>query len=383
MKVAANPNKKNSLDWLVSARGYAMYGIFFGHIMLAYYTVGKDSSLFMTRFLQVSLIPFFVVLTGAFYQRPNVRFWQYFKLGLCRRIVPVYFFTLLVIPFILLTLKNSFFIDVVRWLPLYLVGIPMLSWPTWFLVCLFSSELIYFVIYPWLKNKPHFWPYIILAYLIAWSFNTYKMLLAPWAEQLTLVWMLHSSPLFIMLFLLGAEYKKAILKLGRWKLSKVFLLLVCSYAIVVIAVILNDSFPSNAGRGLRQYISDDMPVMFIGQYGHILWFLLAIVFSVSGFFALGRLLPRTRVMLLVGEHSMSIFCLNAIFHQVFNIELVKILPLPSNDWYWALIYSMLIGFAQLILSLLAAIALNKYLPQLTGKPMLKGPLLPAIYKKSE
>jgi hypothetical protein len=373
--------KSVGLDWLISARGYAMLCIYVGHVMLGYYGHGLKGGVEIGRFLQVGVIPFYIVLVGAFYQKQQLSFFSKLWFKFCQRIVPVYFFTALVIPFIVIFSETSFYTSVLRWLPYYLLGIPLISWPTWFLIALFTSELFYARILSWFKKPAALVVGFVIFYSLGWLLNDYKLSQPPWVESILLLGMFQAVPVFIAFMLLGAGLKKTILQMSRWSTGKVWLMLIAAYIPTLLAVSMNIEFADNEGKGLRQYLADDMPLMFIGQYGHYLWFLVSSVFGVFGFLALSRLLPSFRLFKEIGEHSLAIFCLNSIFHQVLNLKVAGWLRLPEDLWYWHLSYGVVFGLLQIILALLLAKWLNHYLPQLIGKPMLSGPILPALYRK--
>lgn len=376
------PKSKNGgLDWLVSARGYAMFGIYVGHMMLGYYAHGLKGGLEIGRFLQVGLIPFYIVLVGAFYQKSRQGFFSLLWLKFTQRIVPVYFFTLLVIPFVLLMSSGDPYNTVFRWLPFYLLGIPLISWPTWFLVALFSSELMYEKLIKFFKSPVSLWLGFFVFYSSGWLLNHYKIMSPKWVESMLMIGMVQVVPMFIAFMLLGAVLKKFILKLGRWPRGKVTLMLIAAYIPVLIGVSMNVHFSDNANQGLRHYLPDDMPLMFVGQYGSYHWFLLSSFFGVFGFLALCRLLPVNQLMKQIGENSLAIFGLNSIFHQAINAPLAGWLMLPEDKWYWHLSYGGVLGAVEILLALWLAVLLNRYLPQLIGKPMLRGPALPAIYQK--
>lgn len=371
--------KAKGLDELVAARGYAMLGIFVGHVLLAYFMAGNKTLLFLTKWMQIAFIPFFIFLTGAFYAKPPQAFKSFVWLRLCQRIVPVFFYLLLVIPFILLVSKHGFYHDIGRWLPLYLLGIPMLSWPSWFLVALFTSELFYFFLVGKFKSKQTLVLLALLFYLIAWAGNTYKLQLPVWVDSFSMIGMLQAVPFFLMCFLLGAAFKKSVLNMRKWSKTKLLIVFVVSQLLTFAAVYLNSSFPRPEVWSLRQYLSEDMPMIFIGQYGHGLWFLLSCVAGIMAFLTACYLLPALKIVKAMGDYSLILLGLNGIFHQVLNGLMVKQLPLPENTWYWGLVYALLLGFLQLLISVWVAKSLQHYLPQLVGKPMLKGPVLPAIY----
>ena len=371
--------KKAGLDWLVAARGYALLGIFIGHLMLPYIEKGADSLLFIAQSLQVICIPIFMILTGAFYSRGTQKFGGYTKLKFCQRMFPVYFYLLLILPFYYLFDPNPP-TNWLRWIPFYLLGIPMLSWPTWFLIGLFSAELMYFFIQPKLKSRQAMLTAATAIYTGGWLFHYYKFSMPRWVDFGSMIFMLQTTMIFIAFFLIGAICKKPLLKMSHWGSGKLLAYAIAAFTIMIPAVMFNTEFPAPPEGDLRSHLNQEMVMIFVGQYGNYFLFMLSCLAGVFGFLCVVRLIPVTQFMRTCGDYSLLLLGINAIFHQVLNQHFVQLLPLPTNELYWSLSYTVVIGTLSFVVSLPVAITLQKYFPQLTGKPMLKGPILPALYK---
>jgi fucose 4-O-acetylase-like acetyltransferase len=84
-------------------------------------------------------MPLFFFLAGIFAKTGTIPLKELFKTKLRTRLLPVLFFTLLAIP--LWVLSDSWEGTCSRFKS-YIDGLPSLNWPTWFLVCLFSLEML-------------------------------------------------------------------------------------------------------------------------------------------------------------------------------------------------------------------------------------------------
>src|SRR5690554_2111485 len=319
--------KRSRLDWLVASRGYAMYGIFLGHILTS---LGFDHGHhahdhpllhFIGRYLDPMLIPFFVLVIGAFYSRTGSGFLDYAKLKFGQRMLPVYLYLLLVIPFcFIFPVGGGTGWDSMARIPMYLFGIPWLNWPSWFLIALFVAEIAYYFIQPRF-NKPR--QILLLAlglYTVGWLFNYYKFDY-PSLFIIGMVWMIHACPLFLSLFLVGSLLKKHLIKMTQWPAYKVLLLAAAASIVLVLSVESNTYPMLPVGHGLRDFIPNDRITNFVGQYGQYIWFILASIAGPITFLCFCRLAPVSRFMRLCGDYSLILLGLNGIFMNVLNVRL--------------------------------------------------------------
>lgn len=362
-----------------------MYGVFTGHVMVSFiYDQGYEQLIAVARYLDPMFIPFFAILTGAFFSRGNTGFRNFAWLKFGQRMFPVYFYLLLIIPFyFMFPLPGRTAMDSLIYAPLYLFGIPWLSWTSWFLVALFTAELMYYFIQPHAqKNRLRLVLLAVVFYSLAWLYNHYKLAAPPLLMATSMFWMLHASLLFCAYFLVGALLRPHILAMARWSWQRV-LLSGGAAALVCWLGISRNSFAAPAADNafLHDVFSGDMIVTAIGQYGHYLWFMLSALGAPLAFLCACRLLPVNRLMRACGDHSLVLLGLNGVFLNVLNIRLTGFFIPPGGSLAGLLLYSMLIALVSMAICLPIAKILEKYLPQLTGRPMLKGPLLPALYRK--
>lgn len=379
--------KRSRLDWLVASRGYAMYGIFLGHILTS---LGFDHGHhahdhpllhFIGRYLDPMLIPFFVLIIGAFYSRTGSGFADYAKLKFGQRMLPVYLYLLLVIPFyFIFPVGGGSGWDSVARIPMYLLGIPWLNWPSWFLIALFVAEILHYFIQPRFKKPRQVLLLALTLFTLGWLFNYYKFE-HPTLFFLGMIWMIHACPLFLSLLLLGSLLKKQLIKMTQWPVHKVLLLGIAATSILVLAVELNTYPMLPKEHGLHNFVPNDRIANMFGQYGQYLWFLLAVIAGPIAFTCFCRLAPVNRFIRSCGDYSLVLLGLNGIFLNVLNVRLVGLFSHTTESDALLLAYCMLLAFASLAACLGLAMVLDKYLPQLCGKPMLKGPILPALYNK--
>ena len=372
--------KSGSLDWLVAARGYAMYGVFFGHVGIAYIQAGYTSVIYFGQLAEAMFVPFFLLLVGAFYSPSKNSFASVIKFKFLQRIVPVYFYLLIVMPFVLIaTLLGDNLLDL-KFILGYLIGVPVFGWPAWFLIALFTSELCYFFLQPKLKSKRAKLIGSAVLYVVAWWVNTALNNTPAWTSYVALIFMWHAVFLFCSFFLLGSALRSYIIRMTRWSDYKVWALLLLSATIWAVCAYLND-FSEPVEGSVRKLFSQDMAIISIGQYGEFFPFLGSILFGSMTLLCVSRLLPVSNLMRLCGNYSLILLGLNCIFHTVLNKHIVALVPPIHDHWSMVFLTGVVVSFITMVACLPLAIILQKYFPQLIGKPMLAGPILPALYKK--
>ncbi len=320
--------KKSSLDWLVAARGYAMLGVFLVHLMWTYYgkTINADL-LLVLQYIEPAIIPFFAILTGAFYTRSKGTFKEYAKLKFSQLMYPVYFF-----------------------------------------------------IIPYATNKQSMILIAILCYTVGWLYNHYVFEFPPVIGYIGMLWLMNTALIFCMFFLVGALLKPTIKKMFQWSNSKVIFVGMVSLAIMVVGIKLNE-FVVPPENSFRKLFPRETSALSCGQLGHYLWFLMSSLGGAMALLCICRLIPVTRFMRACGDYSLILLGLNGIFFCSLNAYLAQWFKTPENTIGWLLLYTITLATASMAFCLPIAMALQKYLPQLTGKPMLNGPILPALYKK--
>jgi hypothetical protein len=382
MKVVMKKKKTSVLDWLIAARGYAMFGVFLGHVMIAYILAGYSSLIEVGKFLEPVFVPFFVILVGAFHSPSRSSFRDFVVFKAYQRLFPVYFYTVLVIPFLLfLTIRGNSLVPDWNWLWAYVFAVPVFSWPAWFLVALFSSELLYYFILPRVHSKRDKLILAAILFIVGWVFNWAVNQTAVALSYVVMLWMVHAVLLFCSLFLLGSVLRRQIINMSYRSRSSTALLFVFALSGLIVSAN-NNSFASLPQGSFRMLFDQNMVVISIGQYGELLPFFGSIIFGALALLCFCRLMPMIGVMRIIGEQSLVLLGLNCLFHAVFNRFIVRYFHPAEDQLAWVMLYAFTASVLSIALCLPVALLLQRYLPQLTGKPMLKGPVLPALYRKN-
>lgn len=375
---------KSRLDWLSASRGYAMYGVFLGHLLITFPPDGAFVFELLTlgQYLNPLVVPFFIILAGAFYSQTKTSFKDYTKFRFSQRIFPVWLYLLLIIPFFFLwPLPDKTGIDSLRLMPLYLLGIPAVSWSSWFLVALFSAEILYYFILPLASNTRRSLLLAAALYSIAWLSGWFSYQ-SDLYRFIAMIGMLQASVLFCAFFLLGKCVRPFILKLSHWENKQTFLYLCLSIALLLLFTRWNTPHlltPSD--HSFFQFVRNDLIDLSFGQYGHYVWGLACMLSGASALLFFSRLIPASNLMRRCGDSCFVLIGLNGIFLNNLNVHISAWLASHIEQAWLMIACYLVIALMSLLICLPLAEKLEHYLPQLTGKPMLKGPILGALYNK--
>lgn len=232
--------------------------------------------------------------------------------------------------------------------------------PIWFLICLFTVELIHFVAVRLLTSALRIGLAIPFFFGLGW-FATAGM------ELRGDIWYFRESLLLYAFYLLGFLLRQTgVLERGwtRWSWG---VLAAASSAVLLL------TFDLNPGSKIFK------PVVLINlsQHGDPLYFVIAAVAGCLAVISLAHLLPAFRLLCFTGRHTLILMGFNGFFFDYANSALVRTMnippsPIPILGW------CTLVTFASLAACLPGVWILDRYLPQLVGQPRRQGPFLPRL-----
>lgn len=233
--------------------------------------------------------------------------------------------------------------------------------PVWFLVCLFTLELYHYLVVRLLPTPGRIVLAIPLFFAAGW-YLTRDM--EGWGKDF---WFVRES-VFLYAFYLGGYLLRRTEALsrggGRWSAWPLFL---------GASAVLWFTFDLNPGSRIFK------PVVLINlsQHGDLFYFALAAVAGSLALIGLGRVLPQARLLQYLGRHSLVLMGLNGLFFDYLNVPMVQALGLPPEPWV-ILAGCTAVTVFSLALCLPVVRVLDRYLPQLVGRPRVQGPLLPRL-----
>lgn len=247
------------------------------------------------------------------------------------------------------------------------LGFPAFNIPLWFLACLFSVELLHRLAGPRLQSDRR----ILLA---AAGFYVFGYLLTLWVQFFPgpNFWFLHEALVMYAFYLIGVFLRRRGFLLGEhpkgWMVT----------GAAACGLVLLLTFDLNTGP-FRMF---DAVVIVLSGHGNFVLFVLTALAGTVLLMLLARLAGANRALVFLGENALILFCLNGVFYHFLNG--------PFAEWFmahvpvhWATVTAAGAAFtlASLLLCVPFVLLMNRYLPQLVGKPHLKGPIIGPLVRR--
>lgn len=168
------------VTYLDTSKAIGMYLVFYGHFIEKLYYAGSVLIFPELKLIYSFHVPLFFFLSGVFFKIDNRPLGLIVLNKFKTRIMPTFFFGLIAIPWFLFLDKFTVAAVLLK-AKAYLLGHPELNWVTWFLVCLFSLEIIISLISKcnYFSSRRKVVVIILIFFVVGW-------LLASNAELITL-----------------------------------------------------------------------------------------------------------------------------------------------------------------------------------------------------
>ena len=297
--------------WADNAKFLAIFLVFLGHLLEAFYDSGKTSVLLPIKFCHAFFIPVFFIIVGIFAVPRDATITHSISRLFPRRIIPVLFFSLLVLPAHLLLNSDT---QIIKEGPLaigffYLSGAPVLNWTTWFLVTLFSAEILFQLLGMKIQR-----PAVLLAigactYAIGW----YISAKAPVAAYILLgFWFFREALVAVFFIIIGYVFKKPLLALLDKGRGYLYL------ALFVASLITLLTFDMNSFANKHVLDSRDTVVMSVSQHGHFLWYPLTAISGSLMLIVLAAIIPANRFMNFFGKNTLVLLGMAGFYLHFIN-----------------------------------------------------------------
>jgi len=366
--------------WLIDiARFYAMALVYFGHFIERIMMLENPAAAVLYKFIYSFHMMLFVVLAGYVARERDVEsgFGKYLKHRLLSRLVPFVFFT--IIFMILPTFFSGDFHgqkftsvgDYIGGLIPTAFGIPVFCIPSWFILMIFTVEMIHFGIFRFIKSSN---VQIVIAalvfYVVGYWFNLYFDIFNPMKGRIV-GWnylFIHEAITMYAFYLLGVWLKRNPSWMEKLPVNASVLGLIVSFLIVLF------TFKLNNGPFNFNYFNS--VVILFSSHGSFVWFPITAVAGSLLILFLAKCTPSQRTIVWLGQNTLILIFLNGVFYHYIN-------P-PTTKWvlenFSASFLSILgIGCATTAISLALCtpfiFLFNKFMPQLVGKPKISGPLI--------
>jgi len=371
------PEAEKKRIWVIdAARFYGIALVFYGHFIERIMYLNNPAAAAHYKFIYSFHMLLFFVLAGYIAKESALQlsFGKYLKHRLASRLIPYLFFTglmmvlTLFIPGDFFNLKLPSLHGYLQGLKLTVFGLPMFNIPTWFLLCLFSVELVHFFAFRLFKPDAMILLgaaiFYIVGYAINWQFEIFNPMQGKVVGRNYLY--IHEAVIVYSFYLLGIYLKR-----HRFLMDKVSLKFLMPGLIVTFAVTL---FTYRLNRG--PFIFFNSVVIMMSSHGNFFLFPLTAVVGSLFIFFLAGVTPKWKVIGWMGQNALILFCLNGLFYHFINGRAAQWVVNNLSGSPWVVIGS---GTAITMASLAFCIPLiylfSKTVPQLVGQPKMSGPLL--------
>lgn len=353
--------------------------VYYGHVVERIMYLENPVATAHYKFIYSFHMPFFFLLAGMTVAPEKVfpPLGRMLKKLAVSRLIPYFFFVLVLLVLSLLFTGHFVIIPLdsaagyMKGLVATLMGFPVFNVPLWFMACLVAVELMHGLVGRFL-TKPARLLGVATACYVGGYYLTSAVQFVPGPN----FWFLHEAIVMYAFYLVGVFLRRDGALVREIPLPRLAL----AAAICLGCVI----YTWDMNQGPFRFF--DAVVIVLSGHGDVMLFPLTALAGSLFLVLMGKLMDSInglrRPLLWMGENVLILFCLNGVFYHFSNG--------PFADWFhanmpghWMSVTGACGVFATL--SMLACVPiiwlLNKYLPQLVGKPAASGPLLPALIKR--
>ncbi len=340
--------------YLDTTKALGMFLVYYGHFIEKLYYAGSTQAFPVLKFIYSFHVPLFFFLAGIFWKPPAQTLPVILLTKIRTRLIPVVFFAVLSIPFFLI-LDHYSWPQIEAKARLYLYGQPMLNWLTWFLVCLFSLEIIIACL-----EKVYSTHSLQTAFMSAGLFFIVGFFAAEQAQVISdfsglpiNFWFLNEAFTAGGFYWLGYAFKTALFKPGH----RVF----DSLGLVLSGAFLLYSYGLNQGP-----FSNPHPIVLMNQlsHGNYPLFVATALSGIAMCLYATRLIPvQSRAVRFIGQNTLIYLGLNGLCLTFFDVKVIyKLAYIPQQVLAihaYALVYVCLV----LVLFIPVTWALKRVLPK--------------------
>lgn len=356
------------------ARFFGMVLVYYAHIIERIMYLKNPAAIAQYKFIYSFHMPFFFLLAGFTLAPEKVRVpvGKFIKRIAASRLIPYFLFTAILaglsvfIPGWFVTVDVTNAAGYLKGALSTLLGFPVFNIPLWFMACLVSVEIIHFIVGRFLTTTPR----LILA-AVAFYLGGYYLTLKVHLLAGATYWLMHEAVVVYAFYLVGVLMRRESILLGgqkRWRL-------LLASAVTLLFVI----FTWDMNQGPFQLIQ--AVVIVLSGHGNILLFPLTALAGSLFLLLVARSAGANKFFMFMGKNALILFCLNGVFYHFCNG--------PFADWFvkafpghWLAVTGAGMVFTALTMGacIPVILLLNKFVPQLVGKPRQSGPILPRLLR---
>ncbi len=370
---------KTRILFIDIARFYAMALVFYGHFIEEFMLLKNPIGALQYKFIYSFHMILFIVLAGYIAKEDDIEWGiaKFIRHRFFSRLLPFIFFTLLMmIPPIFFS--GKFFGLVLPSVEGYtkglistLFGLPSFCIPSWFLLLIIGIEIVHYAVYRFLKPSVLRIIFAAVAFYLAgyWLnlkldiFNPLKGRIVGWNYLF-----IHEAVTLYAFYLIGI-----LLRRRQWIADKVSAKTLIPIALISLLIVL---FTFRLNNGPFNFHVYNYVVILFSSHGHMVLFPFTAIAGCALVLTLAKMTPAQKTITWLGQNTLILMCLNGIFYHYINPPLAKwVLSELSGSMVTVTAAGLIVTIASLSLCIPIVFLLNKYVPQLVGKPKTKGPLI--------
>jgi acyltransferase len=360
------------------ARFFAMALVYYGHFIERIMMLKNPTAAIHYKFIYSFHLLLFFILAGYVARESDIEsgFGKYLKQRFVSRLLPFIFFTaiFMVLPVFFsgdfFNLKLPSVQGYIGGLISTVFGIPMFCVPSWFILMMFSVEIVHYGAFRFLKSNSKILIGAVVFYVVGYWFNLKFDIFNP-MKQRVVGWnylFIHEAITMYAFYLLGVYLRRKKFLMGKMSPKIVVPGLIVSFLIVLFTYKLNN--------GPFNFNYFNSVVIFFSSHGNFFWFPITAIAGSFFVLFLAKITPSQKTIIFLGQNTLILMCLNGIFYHFINPRVAKlVVGNLSGSALTIFGVGCLMTVASLVFCVPLIYVFNKFVPQLVGKPKIKGPLL--------
>lgn len=348
-----NMKRAHSID---TAKALGMFLVYYGHFVERLFSSGTPAAFLHWKLIYSVHVPLFFFLSGIFW-KPSLRsFKETLKIKYQTRLIPLLFFGALAVPFWMISGEslNRIFDYALR----YIAGMPALNGVTWFLVCLFTAEILLSVFSQLfhITGKARTVAYAAIFLVLGFLMTHYGKFIAGISGVRMNFWFFHEAFIAASFYIAGYAFRDALLGPVQHKVEVPLL--------IITGVCFLFTFNLNHGPFLP---AKNVVVMSGSAHGNFLLFIFTAYSGIAFLLLLIRVLNiQTSAMDFVGRNTLIYLGLNGLCFHFFDKWVIVRLGFLPNTSLGVFCISVLYVTCTMLIAAPVAALLKRYVPQLVG-----------------
>jgi acyltransferase len=365
--------------WVIDvARFYAMALVFYGHFIERFMLLKNPAGFAQYKFIYSFHMVVFFVLAGYVVKESDTefRFGKYLKHRFVSRLLPFIFFTaiFMVLPVFFpgdfYGMKLPSVEGYIQGLVSTVFGIPSFCVPSWFILMLFSVELVHYGAFRFLKSNSKILMGAVVFYVVGYWLNLKLDIFNPLKGRVV-GWnylFIHEAITMYAFYLLGIYLRRK-----KFLIDKVSLKILVPGMIITFLIVL---FTYKLNTGPFNFSIYDAVVIIFASHGNFFWFPISAIAGSFLILFLAKTTSSQKTIVWMGQNTLILMCLNGIFYHYINGRVAKwVLDTLGGSGLTVFWVGCLMTVASLGVCIPLIYVFNKFVPQIVGKPKLSGPWL--------